>query len=109
MQISGLAAITSEYRSLIGSQNVEDRRRFERTPTSIRVEMTHPSIGVIIGSTNDISDGGAQVSIENQSLLPVGTIVNVMFKKVVGPVNAEPIQMRVMHTHKNVLGLMFVN
>lgn len=87
---------------------MEDRRRFERTPTSIRVELTHPSIGTIVGFTRDISDGGAQVVIENQPIPPVGTVVNVVFKKVVGPVNAEPVRMKIMHTHRNVAGLMFV-
>ena len=31
-----------------------------------------------------------------------------MFKKIVGPVNAEPVAMKVMHAHKNIVGLMFV-
>lgn len=89
--------------------SVQERRRFERTSAAIRVEMTHPAIGVIVGSTMDISDGGAQVSIDNSHVPPVGTVLNVIFKKMVGRVNQDPVQMKVMHTHKTVIGLMFVS
>lgn len=86
-----------------------ERRRFERTATAIRVEIFHPTFGAAIGFTMDISDGGAQVSMDGQAIPPVGTVVDVMFKKMVGRVNEEPVPMRVMHTHRNVIGLMFVS
>ncbi|TVZ38313.1 PilZ domain-containing protein [Alteromonadaceae bacterium 2753L.S.0a.02] len=85
-----------------------ERRKFERTPTSIRVEMIHPAFGTIIGFTRDISDGGAQVSIERHPTPPVGTIVSVRFHKVVGPINEEPVSMKVMHASRNTVGLMFM-
>lgn len=87
---------------------MHERRRYERTPSAIRVEITHPSFGTIIGSTMDISDGGAQVVIENHPIPPVGTIVNVRFKKVVGPVNAEPVPMKIVYSHRQTAGMMFV-
>lgn len=87
---------------------MEERRRYERTATAIRVEIIHPSFGTIVGFTKDISDGGAQVSIENHPTPPVGTTVDVRFRKMIGPVNAEPVPMKVMHSHRNVIGLMFV-
>ncbi|MCV6627010.1 MAG: PilZ domain-containing protein [Cellvibrionaceae bacterium] len=86
---------------------VNERRRFERKPTSIRVEISHSAFGTIVGFARDVSDGGASVLIENQSLPPVGTLVQVRFKKLVGSINSEPAQMRVMHQHRNVVGLMF--
>ena len=86
---------------------MEERRRYERTITSIRVELSHPSFGTIVGFTRDISDGGAQVIVENGPLPPVGTVVSVLFKKIIGPVNDKPVTMRVMHCHRNTLGLMF--
>jgi len=86
---------------------VDERRRFQRKPTSIRVEISHPAFGTVIGFARDVSDGGASVLVENQSLPPVGTVVQVKFKKVGGSINAEPVQMRVMHQHRNVVGLMF--
>ena len=86
-----------------------ERRMFERTSTSLRVEMSHPSFGTIIGFARDISDGGAQVQIENQVCPPVGTEVMVRFKKAIGAINEEPVLMRVMHHHlRNNIGLMFV-
>jgi len=88
---------------------LDERRRFERKSTTIRVEITHPAFGTIIGFTQDISDGGASVVIDNQPNPPVGTVVKVMFKRMVGTINEEPVEMRVMHQHKNVVGLMFAS
>lgn len=85
-----------------------ERRLFERTTTSVRVEMTNPSFGTIVGFAKDISDGGAQVQIENQICPPMGTEVMVMFKKSIGPINNEPVKMKVMHQFRNTVGLMFV-
>jgi len=86
---------------------VDDRRRSERKSTTIRVEITHPSFGTIIGSTQDISDGGASVKIENHPIPPMGTEVKVRFVKMVGAVNQEPIDMKVMYHQRNTIGLMF--
>ncbi len=85
-----------------------ERRRFDRTTTSVRVEMSNPSFGTIVGFAQDVSDGGAMVQIENQPCPPPGTEVMVLFKKSVGPINLEPVRMKVMHQFKNTIGLMFV-
>lgn len=85
-----------------------ERRMFERTSTSIRVEMSHPSFGTIIGFAKDISDGGAQVQIENQVFPPIGTEVMVRFRKTIGAINQEAVPMRVMHQLRNTIGLMFI-
>jgi c-di-GMP-binding flagellar brake protein YcgR len=87
--------------------NSDDRRRSERKSSIIRVEIAHPSFGTIIGTTRDISDGGASVKIENQSIPPLGTSVNVRFIKMSGAVNKEPVNMKVMHHMRNTIGLMF--
>jgi hypothetical protein len=86
---------------------IDDRRRFERRAASIRVEITHPSIGTMIGFTQDISDGGASVKLESQIIPPVGTKVDVRFIKVAGAVNQEPVKMTVMYQHRATIGLMF--
>ena len=86
---------------------MDERRRFERQSTTIRVEITHPAFGTIIGFTQDISDGGASVVIENQPNPPVGTVVSVRFKRMIGTINEDPVVMKVMHQHRNVVGLMF--
>ncbi|VUD68169.1 hypothetical protein TDB9533_04021 [Thalassocella blandensis] len=86
---------------------MDERRKYERTPTAIRVEMRHPAFGTIVGFAKDISDGGAQVTIENHPAPPVGTVVKVQFKKMIGPINAEPVNMKVVHAQRNTIGLMF--
>jgi len=86
---------------------LDERRRYERKSASIRVEITHPAFGTIVGFTQDISDGGASVLIENQPNPPVGTVVKVIFKRMVGAINEDPVIMKVMHQHRNVVGLMF--
>lgn len=88
---------------------MDERRRFERKSTTIRVEITHPAFGTIIGFTQDISDGGASVVIENQPNPPVGTEVSVIFKRMVGAINEDPVLMKVMHHHRNIIGLMFTH
>ncbi len=93
---------------MLGDKFVEERRRYERTQATIRVELTHPSIGRMVGTTKDISDGGAQVAIDGHVVPPVGTVVDVVFRKNVGPVNNDPVAMKVMHSHKNRIGLMFI-
>lgn len=85
-----------------------ERRLYERTSTTVRVEMSHPGFGTIIGFTKDISDGGVLVQIENQPNPPVGTEVLVRFKKAIGPINKEPVRMKVMHQLRNTVGLMFL-
>jgi hypothetical protein len=87
---------------------MRERRQFERRPSSIQVKLSHPSFGMIIGSTTDISDGGAHVRLENAVIPPVGTEVFVQFKKVIGHINDEPVAMKVMHCSKNAVGLMFL-
>jgi hypothetical protein len=87
---------------------VIERRIYERTSTTVRVEMSHPGFGTIVGFTKDISDGGALVQIENQPCPPVGTEVQVRFKKAIGPINLEPVTMRVIHQIRNTIGLMFI-
>jgi len=84
-----------------------ERRRHERTSSSIRVEMRHPAIGTLIGFTTDISEGGAQVLLENQPLPPVGTQLQVLFHKMVGVINDEPVTMQVIRHFRKGIGLAF--
>lgn len=86
-----------------------ERRRYERTSAAIRVEMSHPALGTIIGFSKDISDGGASVMIENQPLPPVGTELSVHFKKSIGPINREAVRMSVVRRDRGgTIGLAFV-
>ena len=85
-----------------------ERRRFERSSTSVRVEITNPNFGTISGFAKDISDGGAMVQVERHASPPVGTDVMVRFSKAVGPINVEPEAMKVVHQFRNTIGLMFI-
>ena len=85
-----------------------ERRRFARQTTAIRVELSHPSFGTMVGFTRDISDGGAAVQLDVDVLPPVGTEVFVVFHKIGGQINNEPVGMRVMHHNNRLLGLMFI-
>ncbi len=87
---------------------MEERRRFERKSSQIRVEMRHPSFGTIVGSATDISDGGARVTIDHAIAPPAGTQVSVQFKKMIGHINEEPVMMKIVHSSKSSLGLMFL-
>ncbi len=86
---------------------MDERRRFERTTSSVKVEMMHPAFGKLVGFARDISDGGAQVIMDQGPLPPVGTIANVVFKRMVGAINAEPVAMRVVYLQGNLVGLSF--
>ena len=86
---------------------MEERRQFQRKSTSIKVEMTHPAFGTIVGFARDISDGGAQVIVDRVIPPPVGTIVKVRFTRMTGSINAEPVSMKVVHHESNILGLSF--
>lgn len=85
-----------------------ERRKFARQSTSIRVEMTHPSFGTLVGYTRDISDGGAAVQLEADVLPPVGTKIQVVFHKIGGQINEAPVPMQVRHHNNQLLGLMFL-
>lgn len=84
-----------------------DRRKYARQSTSIRVEMTHPAFGLLVGYTRDISDGGASVQLDTEVFPPAGTQVQVVFRKIAGQINDRPVTMKIMHQNRNTLGLMF--
>lgn len=86
-----------------------ERRRYERTSATVKVEMSHASFGTIVGFTKDISEGGAMVIIDNQPIPPLGTEVMVRFKKNVAVINQEPVKMRIVHQLRNTIGLAFLH
>lgn len=87
---------------------MEERRLYERRTASIRVEMMHSAFGTLVGFAKDISDGGAQVIMDHGVAPPVGTLVQVKFRRIIGPINQEPVTMRVVYQQSHLLGLSFV-
>ncbi len=53
----------------------DDKRTEQRTPMRCQLRVSHPSIGDVIVSTRDISDGGVFLLTENIPMPPVGSIV----------------------------------
>lgn len=85
-----------------------DQRRFERSPFSAQVEMTHPSLGMLKVKARDLSDGGLFVQMGSHTPPPVGTVVQVRLGRHTGMINAEPVPMKIVHHQRDGIGLMFV-
>ncbi|MCG8402932.1 MAG: PilZ domain-containing protein [Firmicutes bacterium] len=87
---------------------MQEQRRYMRTNSEALVEISHPSLGVIELKAKDLSDGGVFVFLGNHIAPPVGTVVKARIKRHTGVINAEPVDMQVMHQHSGGMGLMFV-
>ncbi len=87
---------------------MQEQRRFERSSSAAMVEVSHPSFGMIELKARDLSDGGIFVFLGNHIAPPVGTVVKTVIKRHTGVINAEPIDMRVVHHQGGGMGLMFV-
>ncbi len=86
-----------------------NRRKHLRTATRTMVEMRHPSFGTVNVKAGDLSDGGISVEMGNHIPPPLGTIVSVIIKRHTGAINAEPVEMKVVHVNtKGRAGLMFI-
>jgi len=83
-------------------------RRHIRVPSQALVEMQHPVLGRIEVKARDLSDGGIFVLMGNIPAPPLGTELMVRIKRYTGPINQEPIRMRVVHQQTGGVGLMFM-
>ena len=84
-----------------------ERRRHKRKPLQATVMLRHPALGEMKTRAIDMSDGGIFVDTGCQLGPPVGAVVQVMIKRLSGPVNEYPIAMRVIHRRDSGLGLKF--
>lgn len=84
-----------------------DQRRFERSPSDVQVEISHPSLGTFRVKARDLSDGGLFVYMGSHTSPPVGTVVQVRIGRHTGMINAEPVAMRVVHQQRDGIGLSF--
>ena len=87
---------------------MQEQRRYMRASSQALVEISHPSLGVIELKAKDLSDGGVYVFLGTHTAPPVGTVVKARIKRHTGVINAEPVDMQVMHLHSGGMGLMFV-
>lgn len=84
-----------------------ERRRHARKPLQATVTLRHPALGELKTRAIDMSDGGIFVDTGCQLGPPIGSVVQVMIKRLSGPVNDSPINMQVVHRRDSGLGLKF--
>lgn len=86
---------------------MSDKRRYIRTPVSIKVRVWHDAIGSVVLTTRDVSDGGVFLITEGAPIPPVGTVVE---GQVQGPVEDLPIvKMEIVRVEPTGVGLRFVS
>lgn len=87
---------------------MQEHRRFDRSHSEAIVELSHPTLGVIEVRARNLSAGGIFVLTGTHPAPPVGTELLVRIKRHTGPINAEPVAMRVVHHQSGGIGLAFV-
>ena len=87
---------------------MSEQRQYIRQSSSVMVEISHPSFGMIELKAKDLSDGGIFVFLGNHIAPPAGTVVKARIKRHSGTINQEPIDMRVVHQQSGGVGLMFI-
>lgn len=87
---------------------MDEQRKYVRVECSAMVEISHPSFGVAQLAARDLSDGGVFVSLGIHPAIPIGTVLQTKIKRHTGLINAEPVEMQVIHHNDGGMGLMFV-
>lgn len=86
---------------------MSDKRKHIRTPVSIKVRIWNETIGSVVLSTRDVSDGGVFLITEGAPIPPVGTVVE---GQVQGPVEDLPVvKMEIVRVEPTGVGLRFVS
>lgn len=85
-----------------------EHRRHARVPSAAVVEMQHPVLGLIEVKARDLSEGGIFVLMGAIPAPPIGTEMMIRIKRYTGPINREPVPMRVVHHQAGGVGLMFM-
>lgn len=85
---------------------MQNRRRHPRVPMTVRVKISHPSIGEKIVKTKNISDSGLFVLVEPGDMPAVGEVV---VGQVQGMLDDPPsLRMEIVRVEPDGLGLRFV-
>lgn len=84
-----------------------DRRRDLRTEANLRLKLSHPSVGSIVCTTQDISDSGAYLLSDKIEELPIGSIVTVQVQD--SPEKVPILYMRVVRHGRDGIGLEFID
>ena len=87
---------------------MDEQRKYVRVECSAMVEISHPSFGQAEFRARDLSDGGVFVNLGIHPPIPIGTVLQTKIKRHTGVINAEPVEMQVIHHNSGGMGLMFV-
>lgn len=86
----------------------DNKRQHIRTKLRAGVKLSHPEVGDLILHTGDISDGGAYILAEGNSLPALGELVTVQVQGMGGG-DAPMVSMKVVRLDKDGIGLEFVS
>ncbi|MHB8346806.1 MAG: PilZ domain-containing protein [Acidiferrobacterales bacterium] len=85
-----------------------ENRRYERYAMSLEVEVSYPEADKLTLSTKDISDGGVFLYMPNQPRPPVGTIMHLKLRGLLGGEEPPVVQVKVVRVTSDGVGLQFV-
>lgn len=86
---------------------MEEKRQHPRFPMESRIKIAHPSIGEVILTARDVSDGGAFLNTLGTTMPPVGSIITGQVQDV--PADAPVLKMEIMRITNDGVGLRFVD
>lgn len=87
---------------------MREKRQYARQSIHATATISHPHFSMSV-KVVDISSGGIAVDMSHYTHPPIGTLVNVVIKRLTGVISTEPHNMRVAHTQANgLVGLAFV-
>ena len=86
---------------------LREQRRHRRVTMNCVVAISHASFGTKIVQAKDFSDSGIFLMIDTDEIPPIGTIVKGQVQGLKG--EAPSLEMEVVRTEQNGIGLRFVN
>ena len=94
---------------MLGKPGENEARKFPRTPVRLKVCLVISEQGQVFSVTRDISDGGLFVQLDADKVPDIGHEVNVQVQGLPNGMEAPWINMRVVRTDAEGIGLMIVD
>jgi hypothetical protein len=88
--------------------NLRDKRRHERVPVTVEVELVDPAIGKLVVNTKDLSDGGLFLRLGPKPWPGVGSTVTVRLNQLLGGAEPPLLKARVVRETDEGVGLEFL-
>jgi hypothetical protein len=87
----------------------QEKRRHERIPISVEVELSGPGLGTMLVPTQDLSEGGVFLCLPRERCPPVGTVIQMRINRSFGDGDPPPtVAARVMRVTAEGAGVMFL-